>query len=106
MTDTELLALVKTAMRVKTTAFDTEISSIIDACKIDLQLAGVEKCDNADPIIQRAIILYCKANFGELDSVGGGRGVGGIGRHSNAYRRLKSALHSSTEYRNGGNQDG
>lgn len=54
----------KTALRIKTTAYDTEIAPMIDACKHDLELAGVNVIDEADPLIQRAVILYVKANFG------------------------------------------
>lgn len=70
-----MLDKVKAALRVKTTAFDDEVQGLIDACKADLRLVGVnvpedqppaegEKPSAGDPLITRAIILYAKANFG------------------------------------------
>lgn len=48
----------------KTSAFDDEINDLISAAKKDLKIAGV-KCDlETDPLIVRAIITYCKINFG------------------------------------------
>jgi len=62
---TILLNDVKTALRVKNTSFDfTEIIPIIEACKVDLRLAGVNIIEETDPLIQRAVVLYAKANFG------------------------------------------
>jgi hypothetical protein len=55
---------VKTALRIKNTAYDSEITDLVAACKIDLGLAGIIKIDDTDAIIKRAIIIYCKANFG------------------------------------------
>ena len=65
---------VKNALRVKTAAFDDEIQDLIDACKADLRLVGVNVPEDTpaegkeaaagDPLITRAIVLYAKANFG------------------------------------------
>ncbi|WP_336772305.1 head-tail connector protein [Paenibacillus sp. MMO-58] len=59
----------KAALRVSkaTTLFDDEITDLIAAAQMDLQLAGVlpSKVQNDnDPLIKRALIVYCKANFG------------------------------------------
>jgi hypothetical protein len=59
-----MLETVKTALRISNTRYDTEIIGLIDACKIDLGLAGVGKTDETDALIVRAVILYCKASFG------------------------------------------
>ena len=60
-----MLEDVKRALRVNNIAFDGEIQDLIDAAKMDLRLAGVFFLDeNADALIKRAIITYCKANFG------------------------------------------
>lgn len=59
-----MLSQVKIALRVTTTHFDGEIQALIDACKKDLQLAGVCNIKEDDALIMRAVILYCKANFG------------------------------------------
>ncbi|EPR12494.1 head-tail connector protein [Ruminiclostridium papyrosolvens] len=55
---------VKLSLRIKTDAFDDEINPLIEACKIDLKLAGVNVIEETDPLIKRAVILYAKANFG------------------------------------------
>lgn len=70
-----MLDKVKNALRVKTAAFDDEIEGLIDACKADLRLVGVNVPEETtpaegetpaagDPLIERAVILYAKANFG------------------------------------------
>jgi len=59
-----LLDDIKVSLRIKTSAFDTEITPIINACKLDLGLAGVNIIVETDPLIQRAVVLYAKANFG------------------------------------------
>lgn len=55
---------IKTSLRIKNTAFDTEITDLIDACKIDLKISGVNKIDEKDSLIKRAITIYVKSNFG------------------------------------------
>ena len=68
-----MLEAVKLALRITTTAFDAELNQLIEAAKTDLGIAGVTVPvtteSNLDQIIQRAIITYCKLNFGELDRV-------------------------------------
>lgn len=59
-----MLQKVKLALRIKFNKFDDEIQDLISACKIDLSISGVRKVREDDPIIQRVIILYVKANFG------------------------------------------
>ena len=69
-----MLDKVKNALRVKTAAFDDEIQDLIDACKADLRLVGVNVPEDTpaegkeaaagDPLITRAIVLYAKAKFG------------------------------------------
>ena len=59
-----MLEKVKLALRIKSNILDLEIDDLIEACKIDLSISGVKRIEESDPIINRAIILYCKANFG------------------------------------------
>ena len=61
------LDAVKLAMRVVTTEFDTEIQTLIEAAKKDMGIAGVAIPSADEPIVNRAIITYCKTNFGEPD---------------------------------------
>ena len=58
---------VKTALRISNTAFDGEITDLISAARSDLKLSGVHESrvnDDTDALIKRAIVVYCKANFG------------------------------------------
>lgn len=58
-----LLKLVKTALRIKTDVFDAEIKSLIDAAVLDMGVAGVDP-EDIDNLVVRAIITYCKMSFG------------------------------------------
>lgn len=63
------LAEVKTALRISATNtfFDAEVQGLIDAAKIDLVQSGVDSTkanDDTDPLIKRAVIVYCKGYFG------------------------------------------
>lgn len=55
---------IKLSLRIKNTAYDMEIQDLIDACKIDLNIAGVQEVDETEPLTAQAIKLYCKGNFG------------------------------------------
>lgn len=57
---------VKSALRFSGTSLDTEIQDLIEAAKADLSLSGVHpsKIIDTDPLIKRAVIVYCKAHFG------------------------------------------
>lgn len=58
---------IKTALRITNTAFDVEVSDLMDAAKSDLILSGVTATkanDETDSLIKRAITVYVKANFG------------------------------------------
>ena len=59
-----MLKKVKLALRINNDAYDEEITDLIDACKKELELAGIapSNIDDKDPIIIRIII--CKSNFG------------------------------------------
>ena len=61
-----MLEDVKNALRVNGEDSDNEILDLIESAKADLILSGVnkEKIVDTDPLIKRAIIVYCKANFG------------------------------------------
>lgn len=60
-----MLEKVKTALRITTTAFNDEITDLINAACADLGIVGVTAAsDTTDPLLIRAIITYCRANFG------------------------------------------
>ena len=64
-----LLDKVKTACRVTTDAFDEELVDLIFAALADLGIIDPEtKAENIlKPLVQRAVITYCRMNFGDPD---------------------------------------
>ena len=94
-----MLDKVKNALRVKTAAFDDEIQDLIDACKADLRLVGVNVPEDTpaegkeaaagDPLITRAIVLYAKANFGYSED---------SAKYRAAYDYLKCSLSLAGDY--------
>lgn len=58
---------VKLALRITTNAFDDEIADLVEAALKDLGIAGVTNDDTTDPLIIRAVVTYCKCNFGQPD---------------------------------------
>ena len=88
-----MLEKVKLALRITTNAFDSELSDLIEAAKIDLGIAGViipVLTDvPIDAIITKAIITYCKLNFGEPDQ---------YDRLKRSYDEQKAQLSMATGY--------
>ena len=52
----------KTAMRITTDAYDTEIQTYIEAAKLDLGIAGVE-VSMPDSLIDKAVMTYVRMSF-------------------------------------------
>ena len=90
-----LLDDVKLALRISSSAFDSEVQDLIDAANADLQLSGVHpnRLDEGDPLIRRAIITYAKANFGYDNPE--------AERFQRSYDMLKAHLTLSQEYTTG-----
>lgn len=65
----EMLNKVRMALRITTEAFDDELTDLINAGLSDLGITGAdgEKVVLTDPLTIRAIITYCKMNFGDPD---------------------------------------
>lgn len=88
-----MLEKVKLALRITTTSFDSELQDLIDAARVDLGIAGVlvpvTTDSNLDVIIQKAIITYCKLNFGEPDE---------YDRLKRSYDEQKAQLSMATGY--------
>ena len=61
------LAAVKLALRITTDAYDSELTDLINAALLDMGVAGVTNDDDTDKLILRAIITYCRLNFGQPD---------------------------------------
>lgn len=59
-----MLDQVKMALRIKTNVYDSELTYLIAAAKLDLGIAGVVLPSELDEIVTRAIITYCKLSFG------------------------------------------
>lgn len=85
-----MLEKVKLALRIKSNILDLEIDDLIEACKIDLSISGVKRIEESDPIINRAIILYCKANFGLENKQSE--------KYQNSYDLLKQSLSLCGDY--------
>lgn len=62
-----ILELVKLSLRVVTDDFDAELNGLINACKIDLGIAGVIVPETLTDIVNLAIVTYCKMHFGAPD---------------------------------------
>lgn len=84
-----MLDKVKLSLRLKTNAFDEEIKDLIDAALADLGIAGVITELGDDPLITRAVITYCKANFGSSDE---------YERLKASYDEQKAQLRSASGY--------
>lgn len=59
-----MLEKIKQSLRIKNNAFNDEIIDLINACKKDLETAGVKNIDEEDSLIIQAVKTYCKANYG------------------------------------------
>ena len=84
---------IKTSLRISGNDLDMEILDLIESAKADLILSGVnkDKVIDTDPLIKRAIIVYCKAHFGYDDSKI-------VERFEQSYISLKHHLTLSSEY--------
>lgn len=94
-----MLDKVKLALRIKSQAFDSEIEDLIAAALADLGLAGVTAAQEleADPLITRAVVTYCRVNFGEPDD---------YERMKKSYDEQKAQLSMATGYTNWGEDNG
>lgn len=93
-----MLDKVRLALRITTDAFDSEIEDLIAAALADLGIAGVINFDAGnDPLLTRAVITYCKANFGSPDE---------YDRLKAAYDEQKAQLQMATGYTDWGGDIG
>lgn len=87
------LASVRLSVRNTSTAFDSEITDLINAARADLVLGGVNEDkanDESDPLILRAVQTYVKAEFG-LDNPD-------ADKYRAAYKELRNGLTLSDSY--------
>lgn len=87
-----MLDKIKLALRISDDTFDDELKDLQSACHQDLRISGVKNIDEADALVTRAIILYCKANFGFGDDKE---------KFAHAYEALKTSMSLSGDYRYG-----
>ena len=86
---TTTLGKIKTALRITTTSFDTELTDLADAALLDLGIAGVTNDAQTDPLVLRAIITFCKMSFGEPDE---------YDRLKKSYDEQKAQMSNATGY--------
>lgn len=86
-----MLNAVKLAMGITVAVYDAELQELIDAAFQDLSaFAGVTfNEENADALVRRAVISYCRANF---------RSPGDYERIKAAYDEQKAQLQTATGY--------
>ncbi len=93
MTAETMLAAAKMALRITTTAFDTEIENLLNAALLDLGVAGVIVPAEINALVQQACITYVRANFGQPDD---------YDRMKRSYDEQKAQLSTCTGYTNWG----
>ena len=62
-----MLDKIKMALRIKTDAYNDELTSLMQSGLIDLGFGGAMNevlTEDADPVVTQAVITYCKMNFG------------------------------------------
>lgn len=84
-----MLEKVKLALRIKTDAYDDELTDLIDAAKLDLGVAGVVLPEEIDALVGKAVITYCKMSFGLPED---------YDRLKRSYDEQKAQLSTATGY--------
>ena len=84
-----MLEKVKMALRISTDAYDDELTDLIKAAELDLGVAGVVVDTEIDELITRAVITYCKCNFGLPEDAD---------RLKRSYDEQKAQLSNATGY--------
>ena len=97
-----LLDDVKVTCRVTSTAFDDELNDLINAGFADLGITDINPewltYPGTTPLVKRAVLTYCKMNFGKLeDSV--------YDRLKASYDEQKAQMLMSSAYNRWGCQD-
>lgn len=91
--DSELIKQLMKAVRVKSGNAEDEILDLAEACKKDLEIAGIHITNERDPLCKQAIKLYCKAHYGyDKDNE----------KFGAAYAALKDSMALSGDYSKAG----
>lgn len=91
-----MLDLVKKALRVTAAYYDEELTQLINAALIDLGFGGAMSsvlAENYDPVVNQAVITYCKMNFGLPED---------YDKLKKSYDEQKAQLGTATGYTNWG----
>lgn len=81
-----MLEEVKIALRITTTAYDSEISALIESAKADLGIVGITEDDD---LVKQAIKTYVRMNFGSPSD---------YDRLKRSYDEQKAQMQSATGY--------
>lgn len=83
-----MLDKAKKALRLTTSAYDDELTDLIQAALLDLGIAGV-LTEEPDELVQRAVLTYVRMHFGKPDD---------YDRLAASYDAQKGALQIATGY--------
>ena len=94
--DPSLVLKIKTNIRIKHTALDSDIADTIEAALSDLSMCGVnvhlvDTQGEMDPLILNAVKLFCKVEYTD--------DTGKAAEYQRRYDALKSCLMTSGKYR-------
>lgn len=95
----DILVAAKLAVRVSSDTFDSEIQDLIAAARKAMEKAGVtseKTLDDSDPLIRRAITVYCKSTFGRDNSESE--------KYMRSFREIVRQMQNSTEYTGRGSE--
>ena len=67
MTADAMLAATKLALRIKTDAFDDQLTTLLTSAMLDLGVAGVVIPEQLNVLVQTACITYVQMHFGQPD---------------------------------------
>ena len=97
-----LIDKVKVALRIAVNDYDAEIQDLIDAGLKDLGITDIKAAllteEDTEPLIERAVITYCKMNFGYL-------AVDQYQKFKASYDEQKAQLLMSSAYTDWGDSD-
>lgn len=84
-----MLAAVKENLRITITALDTDLQDDIDAALMDLKRVGIDTSDQSQPLIIKAVKLYCRWQQNYKD-----KGE----KYGEAYKGLRDSLSLAGDY--------
>lgn len=95
---TDLLAKIKTSLRINHSALDTDVADTISACLADLRVCGIlpdvaTDETELDPLVLNAVKLYCKMEYTDEPAK--------AARYAEGYDKLKACLMMAEGYAHG-----